>query len=104
MYDNIYIYMHIGIIESKAGYSGGANKTPTYKTVCAGDGHIGPYFTCIFECIFMYSCMNAYLLMYVYIYIYICMYIYMEDIYLLISFMPYWLGLCVIRRTYSPVL
>ena len=29
-----------GIKDSKAGYSGGENKTPNYKTVCAGDGHI----------------------------------------------------------------
>ena len=29
-----------GITESKAGYSGGENTNPNYKTVCAGDGHI----------------------------------------------------------------
>lgn len=29
-----------GIKDSKAGYSGGENKTPNYKSVCAGDGHI----------------------------------------------------------------
>lgn len=29
-----------GITDSKAGYSGGENTNPNYKTVCAGDGHI----------------------------------------------------------------
>ena len=29
-----------GITDSKAGYSGGNNKNPNYKSVCAGDGHI----------------------------------------------------------------
>jgi peptide-methionine (S)-S-oxide reductase len=29
-----------GIKDSKAGYSGGDNLNPTYKSVCSGDGHI----------------------------------------------------------------
>lgn len=29
-----------GIQDSKAGYSGGDNSNPTYKSVCSGDGHI----------------------------------------------------------------
>lgn len=29
-----------GVVGSKAGYSGGQNTNPTYKTVCSGDGHI----------------------------------------------------------------
>lgn len=30
----------IGVKDSKAGYSGGDNLNPTYKSVCSGDGHI----------------------------------------------------------------
>ena len=30
----------VGVIDSKAGYSGGDNTNPDYKSVCAGDGHI----------------------------------------------------------------
>lgn len=29
-----------GVTESLAGYSGGENRSPNYKSVCAGDGHI----------------------------------------------------------------
>ena len=29
-----------GVVGSKAGYSGGENTNPTYKTVCSGDGHV----------------------------------------------------------------
>ena len=30
----------VGVTDSKAGYSGGDNTNPDYKSVCAGDGHI----------------------------------------------------------------
>ena len=30
----------VGVVDSKAGYSGGDNTNPDYKSVCAGDGHI----------------------------------------------------------------
>ena len=29
-----------GVVETRVGYSGGSNPSPTYSSVCAGDGHI----------------------------------------------------------------
>jgi hypothetical protein len=63
-YKCIYIHICKGIIESKAGYSGGSNTNPTYKTVCSGI-HI-----------YNYMYIHVYIHVYIYIYIYVYIYVY----------------------------